>query len=827
MKIIFILFFLVLAPFYGLAQNNPLSNDQLAEQIARYGKANFYQSLFLHLDKTVYTNNETLWFSAYLLNVGTSKSLHSVVTADLISEADNRVKISEKFYMREGLCFGSIALPDSIAPGNYYLQAHTNLIDRDGYPAAIFIQPITIKNLKPKSFDIKLLIVDSINASVLKVKMSVENLITTGKEQPVVSYSVGSNKSRSVVLNKAHECIINISKEELKRPNQNLLTVVTYKGETKFGILKLPEHQKSAFKVNFFPEGGYLIDGLRSKVGFEVINPSEETMAHRAIILQNGSPIDTITVNAYGMGSFELIPKKNVKYKFQLLTGINPPLFDIPDILEAGIVLRAVKAVVDDTLRLELYSNKPTIVKVLIHNFNEAYAAVDLSLKVGQNKLVVALPSLSKGIHTVSVIDEYARPIAERLFFAHYNGGAHASIETDKQTYHKREKVTLHIKVTDKTGKPASGIVSVACVQDNRLQHSKQKDIEDFFYLDEHLASLPVSPNGKRMDDKDYLENILLIKGWRKYRWQEMMKITDPDTLQNYSIIKNTGRVKYFGKSIKKPVELHILRGKEVSVIQTDSLGNFTVPDEDLVTAYKRKVLMSVNKKNKEGYSIEFSNPGLVIGEGAIPALPGENRAIGSAQHETELSTSESVVTLREVNIKAVKSSAIYGSKPFGSNECGDYVNGDGYLNWPGSANSRQNRPPVKGQRYIDGKRYTKPDGTLGEYSDVGGRSENGGEFTVAFIIYEGCDTDRDKLITSIDGIYTALEFYPLSNDQLESSEPQYLSTLFWMPGLIPDKNGELKCTFPTGDIKGNFKIVIQGVRNSDVISGISKITVN
>lgn len=49
-----------------------LSDEVFLEKLALYGQRDPSGLLFVHTDKTLYTNNEDLWFSAYLLKNGAS-----------------------------------------------------------------------------------------------------------------------------------------------------------------------------------------------------------------------------------------------------------------------------------------------------------------------------------------------------------------------------------------------------------------------------------------------------------------------------------------------------------------------------------------------------------------------------------------------------------------------------------------------------------------------------------------------------------------------------------------------------------------------------------
>jgi hypothetical protein len=95
----------------------------------------------------------------------------------------------------------------------------------------------------------------------------------------------------------------------------------------------------------------------------------------------------------------------------------------------------------------------------------------------------------------------------------------------------------------------------------------------------------------------------------------------------------------------------------------------------------------------------------------------------------------------------------------------------------------------------------------------------------VPLIIYRGCLPDP-PFVFKIPGINLDREFYGVSLEKEDLSEPQYLSTLFWQAGTLLDKKGETEFSFLTGDITGDFNIIVQGVGEQDLIYGEEKLIV-
>ncbi len=98
--------------------------------------------------------------------------------------------------------------------------------------------------------------------------------------------------------------------------------------------------------------------------------------------------------------------------------------------------------------------------------------------------------------------------------------------------------------------------------------------------------------------------------------------------------------------------------------------------------------------------------------------------------------------------------------------------------------------------------------------------------FSVRGVTYTGCYTKESPTIFNVPGIYLARDFYGPTKEAMLLSEPQYLSTLFWRPGLVTNNQGEAEFSFMTGDITGDFRIVVQGLSKDDMIWGESRFTV-
>ena len=188
----------------SFAQHGEPSEKAILEKLTLYTKANPDNLLFVHTDKTIYTNNETIWFSGYLVRAeGAQLNDHTILSVALMREDNRKIPIHSKYVMQDGLSFGSLTLPDSIPPGNYQIIAYTNVLDKEDQPLAIFIQPVTIKSLTHQAFNATLQLLDPmVTNGVVRAKVNLTIKDPDPLERVSISYSVTKENPKTITLKK-------------------------------------------------------------------------------------------------------------------------------------------------------------------------------------------------------------------------------------------------------------------------------------------------------------------------------------------------------------------------------------------------------------------------------------------------------------------------------------------------------------------------------------------------------------------------------------------------------------------------------------------------
>lgn len=764
------------------------AQSDLYQKMGWLAKAKPTTNLFVHFDKNVYTNNEFVYFTGYLVKAAkTNLNKHQILSVCLIRDLDTAVIAHDKFIMDRGLSFGSLTIPDSILTGNYHFIAYTNVL-RNGMPEAIFNQAITIKTNIDPAFKASLKVVSSnAQTNTQQVLLSVTSTENRFLPKPTtINYSYGSIK-KSAKTDASGQYLLNIPQQN-STGDPNLYVHLKNDKDSTFISLPLPALQNRA-TVKFYPEGGNLVNGLPTYVGWEVKDQQQMPVALKAFLYRNNTIIDTIETSSYGIGKFLIVPFENAKYSVKLVhSGLKDSLYFLPNTIENGLTITLKNALAKDTLSLTVSSNSNKKIQILLHNFQESYEEIPFEMAANKSNIKIPLSNLPKGLATITILDSLHRPLAERMFFAHYDATDRISLSTDKPIYNQREKVNFSLQLNA----DSVGLVSVACIQDNRLEQKKATDIESYTYLSNELNEMTIVLKGTAFKDPEYLNQILLVKGWRRYTWQDLKQIKPIDTLAKVDSVQMIGWVTKGKKELKQALSIGVFSNNAINMLSTTENGYFNFKNPELILPQGKKSYLFVNEENKYAYTFHQQDQFIELNKKLAKNVAFFNPILPSTLINNAtlvLKGNEKAIRLKEVVIKKTKdagSGNLYGG--LGSNACGDYVCSYNILNCPNHRNDALNKPPVKGQIY---RGINAP--------------------------YAGCqDKDDDNTFVKFSGIHQPKEFY--LSDYKDPLEPAFFSTIYWNYGLVLSQNKATELSFYTSDITGKFKLIIQGIGVNNVL---------
>lgn len=778
-----ILLVFLFPPFVAAAQSQPDITALLQSKLDAFNIQQPRQTLIVVTDKNVYAKNEMLWFAAYLFPQPESvKDTASVLLATWVDDVTNKVLLQKKFPIRNDFSAGNFLVPDSTMPGAHHVIFSTNLLHHN-HPIGEYSLPVTVKTNIALNYTTALTLPDSLNTAD-KMGVSIGLVPLVYKQLmpgAMFTYRLNGQKPKRIELNKLGKGLIYIDKKDIRRGNNTLYTTTHFNDETYAINIKLPatETNEDTLRIRFYPEGGDLVYGLESRVMCEARvagNPVPVTAA----LQQDGNTLFPVSINTDGSGDFSLRPLKGSRYSLKAVWKDKNYYFDLPPALHEGIVIKIPAAVVDDTVQITVQSNIPRTISITMHNATIAIGTPAMPVKSVSNFLVPIKEM--KGIYTITLFDEQARPLAERLIFARYPQKAHVDIALNKESFGIRDSVHTTLQISSKDHQPAPSAITVSCVAMNRLSTDLRKDLESVYYLENELRDLTLyNQQGRLMDNKPLLEKALMLKGWRRYQWQQLQNMGGDTATIVKSAVK--GQLFRFEKKVKKPEQLVLIKDGNLGMGDADAEGMFLLDERDLLVKDGRKLFIKVMGKNKEGFKYKITDSLLKLTADAARNQNFDPPMMKTGFEEElleDMNKQEKGKTLETVIVKSRTSFQGYGS-----NECGDYLCQYGILNCINH--------PYPFEKPIAGRTYTT--------------NANGLARTV---LYQGC---KDGPVINTDYLlYQAREFYGMDSTLRKQDTEEMMSTIFWKPLLYTDTSGKLDCSFFTADLKGAYLLTIQGI---------------
>lgn len=754
--------------------------------------------LFAHFDKTIYTNNENVWFTAYMLN-GADHDKNAVLSVVLMNDDEHTMVLEKKFVMAKGISFGNLVIPDSLLSGNYTFLLYTNHVI-NGQPTDVFRQPITIKNTNESSFTAFLDLLDTAHNQTSgdrRVLLLTHNKGTQLAAGATVDYRLGDKQhavvSGKAITDKAGQYQFNIPVKNINATSNRLKAKITFNKQVQETSLKLPTPAGQPV-IKFYPEGGSIVNNVLCNIGWEAKSADGDTYRIKAFLMTGNTILDTIETNGDGIGRFWLKPEKGSSYRVKLLHLGKDTTYNLPAAVNDIASITLLQGVCNDTLKAVIRTDAPGKIYAVLHNYRQTFGIQPLNTTAAGLLLKTSLTGIPKGVVAITLLNEQLQPFAERLFFAHYDRRTIPVLSTDANQYTKRQRVTLKLRLPAIGKDSLSGLVSVACVQAGRQESLKAANIESYLYIGHELNILPGDKTTPGVNaDKSKLENILLIKGWRRYKWVDMMQAVPADTVSHYDNMGFDGFTTHNQKKLKEPVEVIVMKNGRFSLINTDQTGAFKLRDSDLYVTDNKKVYLQISGDSFGKYSIDVKDAFANVNNNLAANFSPINYDVTGKMIDlsADLKDFEHATQLREVKVTDKQAAGIqYGAT--GANACGDYVCRFNILNCPNHQFATDNRAPVEGGMYI-------VRGTLQRY--------------------DGCQVSTVSTKKSeFAGINYAMEFYGPDYSNVNPSTPDYSSTIYWKHLCRITSTHDTELTFYTTDVTGAFKIVVQGIIPGDVV---------
>ena len=356
-----------------------------------------------------------------------------------------------------------------------------------------------------------------------------------------------------------------------------------------------PVEKVKIITARFFPEGGRLIKGLPSVVGFETLREDEGWVNVNGYLLsENGERTLPISTIHDGMGTFVYTPgdkpaQVEIEYKG------STHKFTLPAAESEGIVMGATMR--NDEIDVKVTrSGAAEKTDIALFIFSQGipltYVPVDFD-NSSTKQIRIPHESLPEGVIRLAIIDANGKTLADRFcYMRHADNGMKISTTTNAETYRPFQKVECQLRLTDSQGNPVSNAeVSVAVRDGAETDYAKYDNtIETDLLLTSELRGYINQPGYYFTDNslrlRKLLDNLMIIRGWRKYDLDTEfgLKTFTPKYLPETQLTLY-GHVKSMFRGTQRDLGVSVLaNGENVkisSTTETDSLGDFSIPLEN------------------------------------------------------------------------------------------------------------------------------------------------------------------------------------------------------------------------------------------------------
>jgi hypothetical protein len=612
-------------------------------------------------------------------------------------------------------------------------------------------------------------------------------------------------------------------------------------------------------QVKFFPEGGYLVSDIETKIGFRIADNAKGGLNAKGVVTDNtGDTILSFSPYRLGIGSFAFTPHAGRSY-IATITTSEGRIFQqaLPEIKQYGYVLNVADNN-DGRLRVKIRARKNDVsteeLTLLVHT-RQSVKVAEHGFIDGSKELIffIEKSKLAEGVSYFTLFDKNQQPVCERLVFTRPRQKHTASINPDKNAYAARQRVDLSVGAEDSIN------CSVSIFQIDSLQDLQQGNIASYLLLTADLAGEIESPGYYLSDEtgtEEATDNLMLTYGWRRFRWENVLAASPKDNIKflpEYRghiiygrVINNrTGNLvadaDCFLSVPSSPFGLYMARSDKNGIARFD-VKDYYGPNE---------IIAQVSEKDKKQYRIDLMSP-------FASEAPASNLPVFSISKDKENELLRKSIGMQSQNIYAADSIRRYISPVqsdtlpfFGKAEFSyllddykrfttmeevlrEYVtrvnvvlrNGKLYL----SVFDEQTQ-----QIYHDGVMLLLDGVLLNDYNAIfsydplkvkkldviprryifGSRVFSG---VLSFETQDGkfnaFDLDPDLIAVDYEGLQLQREFY--SPDYVGSNKqsriPDLRSTLHWQPELVVDSKEKKTIHFYTSDLHGKFIAVLEGI---------------
>lgn len=646
--------------------------DKLSAALQAYEEKYPQEKIYVQTDKPFYKPGEDLWFNVFILNSQhLATTVSDVVYVEFYDPRGN-LAARRELLIDQGSAQGEFPITDDMPGGLYTLKAYTQWLKNFG-TASYFQKDIQIQQvITPRlllTLDFQKEAYGASDTVTARLRArDLDNSPLRATVQASVRLEGNTIQTFSLETDHAGEANVTFTLPTPLSSSDGLLHLqVSAQGRTESIARAIPITLNN-IALQFFPEGGDLVEGVSSRVAFQATNPWGKGADVRGEVMDDTQRVvATFTSFHMGMGAFDFTPEKGKTYTARITqpAGI-AETFTLPSAQATGYALRA-NIEDDQHLQLDIHAPQRSEAFLVAHAQSKLVYQKKVVVKPGTQPVKVDTQNFPDGIVVFTLFDIEGHARCERLVYIDHHRELRIQVTPDKTQYAPRDKVTLQIRTTDEHDRPVAAVLSMATVDDQllTLAHDKQDHLLSRMLLTSELKGTIQDPafyfdarEPKAKAARDYL---MLTHGWRRFTWQEVLHPTQDITYMPEQVSLISGYVSN-GNEAMPHTEVTLLeldRQKRIVQIKTDERGRFAFYHTDpaskimLTVAHPFVVVLDRTTNNPESLAQQ-----LITTPGApIQGVRKQKAAVAEANAEDgglDMVLDEDVSQLNEVVVTAM-----------------------------------------------------------------------------------------------------------------------------------------------------------------------------
>jgi hypothetical protein len=231
--------------------------------------------------------------------------------------------------------------------------------------------------------------------------------------------------------------------------------------------IKFPSKSNIPDSVVFYPEGGHLIKGIETRLGFRSSDKyGQPVRIKAALVYNNNDTICNVNSDNNGYGWATITPSGQTGISLVTTDNKIPARrFLLPEVENSGMTLSLANKSENSPASVKIRMSpdiksggKKYFIKVLSTNLT----SVEKEIKIDSaNEIIIPEKDLPKDLSLISILDEKKKRLADRWIYNRTEQQVKYDINILNNTTGSRDELKIDITATDSDGRPVESDISI------------------------------------------------------------------------------------------------------------------------------------------------------------------------------------------------------------------------------------------------------------------------------------------------------------------------------------------------------------------------------